>query len=100
MFMEKGGYTYILTNKAHGTLYIGVTADLVRRIHQHLTGEGAGFSKRHRLTKLVWFQEHASIENAIDNEKQLKRWRRDWKINLIERANPNWSDLYPNITSP
>lgn len=65
--MEKGGYTYILSNKPHGTLYIGVTADLVRRIYQHRASEGEGFSKRYRLTKLVWFQEHASIENAIDN---------------------------------
>ena len=98
--MYKGSHTYILTNKAYGTLYIGVTADLVRRIHQHRAGEGASFTKKHRLTKLVWFQQHSSIENAIDIEKQLKRWHRDWKINLIERANPKWSDLYPNISSP
>jgi putative endonuclease len=88
-----GGYVYILASKRHGTLYIGVTSDLPRRIAEHRDGEIAGFTKRYGVTRLVYVEPHDDIRNAIVREKQMKEWKRDWKITLIERDNPDWSDL-------
>ncbi|MBO6783001.1 MAG: GIY-YIG nuclease family protein [Alphaproteobacteria bacterium] len=93
------GYVYILTNRRHGTLYVGVTNDIVRRVHEHRTGATDGFTKQHDLHRLVFFETHETVPLAIEREKQLKRWKRDWKIELIEAANPDWDDLYPGIVS-
>jgi putative endonuclease len=95
--MEKIGYTYIITNKKYGTLYIGVTSNLVKRIYEHKQKVVSGFSKQYNLNKLIYFETHNSIEDAIKREKQLKNWQRQWKIDLIEKENPNWNDLYETI---
>jgi putative endonuclease len=95
--MEKIFYTYILTNKRNGTLYIGVTSNLVRRIWQHKLSTIPSFTKKYRIKLLVHYEQHSDIENAILREKQLKKWRRKWKIALIEKHNPTWSDLYSDI---
>lgn len=89
-----GGYTYIITNHKRGTLYIGVTADLERRIYEHREGLTPGFAWKYGCTRLVWYEDHADIASAIQREKSLKRWYRQWKIELIEKANPDWRDLY------
>jgi putative endonuclease len=88
---------YILASRTHGTLYVGVTSDLTFRISQHRAGEIDGFTKRYAIKRLVWFEPHDSIVEAIQREKSLKKYRRQWKINLIERDNPNWNDLYPGL---
>jgi len=93
-------YTYIVTNQTRGTLYVGVTSNLVRRIFEHRNGVGGHFTTRHKLHQLVWFEEHATITAAITREKQLKAWKCDWKIQLIEEQNLYWSDLYPAIARP
>ena len=93
-------YTYILASKIGGTLYIGVTNDLIRRVHEHREGLADGFTKKYAVHRLVYFEAHDDIEAAIRREKQLKKWNRAWKIRLIEETNPNWSDLYPGIAKP
>ena len=95
--MNKTGYTYILSNKKKGTLYIGVTSHLVKRIHEHKTKPVGGFTKQYNLDKLIYFERHDTIELAIQREKQLKNWHRQWKIELIEKENPEWQDLYDTI---
>ncbi len=90
-------YVYILSNKERGTLYVGVTNDLLRRVYEHKEGLADGFTKRHGTKQLVYFETHESIEAAILQEKRLKRWQRDWKIELIERDNPHWLDLYTTL---
>ena len=87
-------YVYILTNKPRGTLYIGVTNHLQRRIMEHKQKIIEGFTKKYNLTKLVYAQSFRGIADAINFEKKLKRWHRNWKINLIESKNPEWDDLY------
>ncbi|MCB2015476.1 MAG: GIY-YIG nuclease family protein [Sphingobium sp.] len=84
---------YILASHRNGTLYIGVTSDLVQRLYQHRAGLIEGFTKDYGVKRLVWFERGASMEEAIGREKQLKKWQRQWKINLIERENPDWRDL-------
>ena len=91
-------YVYILASRKHGTLYIGVTNDLVRRVYQHKTPP-ADFTSRYGIHLLVWFECYDDIRNAITREKELKTSRREWKINLIERSNPEWVDLYAGIAS-
>ncbi|MFC3440517.1 GIY-YIG nuclease family protein [Sphingobium rhizovicinum] len=91
--MARGGYTYIMTNKARGVLYIGVTADLAARIEQHRRGTGSAFCKKYGLTRLVLAEVHDDITLAIAREKALKAWKRDWKIRLIEESNPDWLDI-------
>ncbi len=86
---------YILASQPYGTLYVGVTADLIRRVGQHRDGEIAGFTRRHGVKRLVWFERHDAMVDAIQREKSLKKYKRQWKINLIERDNPHWHDLYP-----
>jgi putative endonuclease len=93
----RGGFVYMMSNRQNGTLYIGVTADLVRRVHQHRTGEGSDFVRRYDLNRLVWSERHEDIVLAIQREKTLKDWPRAWKIRLIQRMNPNWDDLYPSL---
>jgi putative endonuclease len=86
-------YVYILTNKSNNVLYIGVTNDLIRRIFEHKNKLLEGFTKKYNLRKLVYYEATNDIESAINREKQLKNWHRDWKINLIDQFNPNWKDL-------
>ena len=85
---------YILTNKPRGTLYIGVTGGLDDRMERHRKGEGSIFTAKYNLKRLVYKEEFQYVDDAISREKQLKKWHREWKINLIERANPEWNDLY------
>jgi len=80
------------------SLYIGTTSDLARRVWEHKNKAVPGFTRRYNVDRLVWFEVHESADAALRREKQLKEWRRDWKINLIERDNPHWTDLYPNLT--
>ena len=89
---------YLLASDRNGTLYAGVTSDLIARTWQHREHVVDGFSKRHGVTKLVWFELHATMESAIQREKQIKKWNRAWKLELIEKANPYWNDLWPEIT--
>ena len=88
---------YILSNKKNGTLYIGVTSNLSQRVWQHKNKLFEGFSNKYQLDKLVYFEVHEDMAAAILREKQLKKWRRQWKINLIEEDNPNWNDLWLSI---
>jgi putative endonuclease len=88
---------YILASKQIGTLYVGVTSDLVSRVWQHKNGLVEGFTKKYRVHNLVWYEIHPSMESAIVREKDIKRWQRRWKIQLIEEANPEWKDLYPAL---
>ncbi|HEY7646158.1 MAG TPA: GIY-YIG nuclease family protein [Hyphomicrobiales bacterium] len=94
---QHGGSVYILANKIGGTIYIGVTSNLVGRVYQHKLGAVEGFTKKYGVNSLVYFEVHDSIEAAILRENQMKKWRRAWKIRLIEERNPNWIDLYPQI---
>ncbi|NVD26561.1 GIY-YIG nuclease family protein [Parasphingorhabdus flavimaris] len=89
--------TYIMTNKPRGLPYIGVTSDLLKRIYQHREGIADGFTKRYNLNKLVLFEQFGTMERAILREKQLKRWHRQWKLNLIEATNPRWRDLAEDL---
>ena len=84
---------YILASQRNGTLYTGVTSDLVARIHHHREGTFGGFTKQHHVNRLVWFEAHGTMENAIVREKRIKKWRRAWKLELIEAENPRWLDL-------
>jgi len=93
----KSYYVYILASKRNGTLYIGVTLNLVKRIHEHKSGAIEGFTKRYDVHDLVYYEQTNNIESAINREKQLKVWQRKWKIELIEKQNPNWEDLYQDI---
>lgn len=90
---EKQFYIYIVTNKKHGTLYIGVTSNMHRRIYEHQNKILKGFTEKYNLDKLVYYEIHDTAEAAITKEKQLKFWKRDWKIKLIEDFNPEWMDL-------
>jgi putative endonuclease len=95
--MEKQFCVYIVTNQPRGTLYIGVTSNLVQRIAQHRQKVVEGFTAKYGLDRLVWYEMHDEAESAILREKQLKKWNRLWKIELIEQVNPKWRDLYPDI---
>lgn len=92
-----GYFVYLLASKKHGTLYIGVTNDLVRRVYEHRNDLVEGFTRRYGVHHLVWFDSTASIEAAIHREKQLKDWKRSWKVALIEKSNPGWRDLYEDL---
>ena len=91
------GFVYIVTNQKNGTLYIGVTSDIAGRIYQHREGLTPGFASKYDCGRLVWYEEHFEIGSAIQREKSLKRWLREWKIALIEKDNPQWRDLYPEL---
>ena len=97
MSVERSYWVYILASKIGGTLYIGVTNDLVRRVYEHREKLAGGFTKKYQVARLVYFEQHDDIESAIRREKRLKKWNRAWKIRLIEENNPNWDDLYPSI---
>ncbi len=92
-----GSYVYIITNKRNGTLYTGVTSDLIKRVGQHKEGSVEGFSSKYALNMLVWYEVHDDINEAIKREKQLKKWERKWKLRIIEEMNPGWNDLYDGI---
>ena len=92
-------YVYILASGKNGTLYTGVTRDLIRRIYEHKSGVVEGFTKKYKVNQLVWFDHSESIIAAIQREKQIKAWKRHWKIQLIEQTNPYWQDLYLTLLS-
>ncbi len=92
--MAERACVYILASKPRGALYTGVTSNLPVRIEQHKSGAAPGFTAKWRVNRLVWFQSFADIRDAIDHEKRIKRWRREWKIKLIEDSNPNWDELH------
>ena len=87
-------FVYIMASQRNGTLYVGVTNDLVRRVWEHREGQVDGFTKQHDVKMLVHYEQHDNFESAITREKTLKKWNRKWKLNLIEKDNPNWTDLY------
>jgi len=87
-------HVYLLASGRDGTLYLGVTRDLARRVHEHKSKVFPGFSRKYGVDRLVWYEEHATATEAIDREKDIKKWRRQWKVNLIEENNPDWADLY------
>jgi putative endonuclease len=91
------GWVYIMTNKPHGTLYIGVTGDLPARVMQHREGTGSAFCRQHGLTRLVYAEEALSMLDAIAREKAMKEWKRSWKTSLIRKHNPDWVDLWDRI---
>lgn len=93
----KGGWVYIPTHKREGVLYIGVTSDLAARLHQHRTGTGWAFCRRYGLARLVHAERHDDIHCAIAREKAMKAWRRAWKVELIEKTNPDWDDLLEHL---
>jgi putative endonuclease len=95
--VNKQPAVYILASKRNGTLYIGVTSDLVKRIWEHRENMVEGFIKRYNVHILVWYELHESMESAITREKRLKNWKRNWKLELIENSNPKWLDLYLTI---
>jgi len=90
-------WVYMLASKPRGTLYIGATNGIIRRLEQHHAGKASSFTRKYKVHRLVWFQEHASVREAIQREKTMKEWPRAWKINLVERENPHWIDLYPSL---
>lgn len=96
--MGKHFYVYILASHIGGTLYIGVTNDLIRRVWEHREKIVEGFTRKHNVDRLVYFEQFDDIENAIKREKRLKKWNRAWKIRLIEERNPNWADLFTSLT--
>jgi putative endonuclease len=97
---QGGGWVYMMSDRYRGTLYVGVTANLPQRIFQHRDGTGSDFCARYGLHRLVWAERGDRIEDCIAHEKRLKRWRREWKFALIERANPDWSDMYDCLVRP
>ncbi|MCB9979164.1 MAG: GIY-YIG nuclease family protein [Rhodospirillales bacterium] len=98
--MEKGGFVYILTTRKNTVLYTGVTSDMMKRIWEHKQGVFPGFTKKYSVTKLVYCEQHHDMNEAITREKCIKKWNRDWKIQLIEKNNPEWKDLYETMTNP
>ncbi len=90
-------FVYLMASGKNGTLYVGVTHNLVRRVHEHKNGFAEGFTSRYAVHDLVWFESTPSVEAAIHKEKQIKNWKRDWKIALIEKENPMWQDLYESL---
>ena len=95
--MAKPGYVYILASRRNGTLYVGVTSDLMKRVWEHKTDAVPGFTRKYQVHKLVYFEDFDAIEDAIVREKRIKEWKRAWKIRLIEDRNPEWHDLYEDI---
>jgi len=93
----KGGWIYIMTDKPNGTLYVGVTSDIASRAYQHRQGLVDGFTKQYGLKRLVYIERHEEIAVAIQREKNIKHWRRDWKVRLIHSINPDWDDLYETL---
>ena len=88
---------YIMASGRNGTLYIGISSDLIKRIHEHKTDAVEGFTKAHRVHTLVWYEQHGTMESAILREKNIKEWKRQWRLELIEKTNPYWRDLYADL---
>lgn len=95
--MPKRGYVYLLASQRNGTLYVGVTSDLRRRVWEHKNDRHDGFTKRYGVHRLVYYEVHDDIRDAIVREKRIKKWRRSWKLELIEKLNPTWRDLYEDL---
>ena len=95
--MDRYYYVYILASSRYGTLYVGVTSNLPKRIWQHKSDLVDGFSREYQTHDLVWFEQHEDVMAAITREKQIKKWNRDWKVNLIQSKNPEWKDLFAEI---
>jgi len=95
--MTKQPYVYLLASKKDGVLYIGVTSNLIQRIWQHKNKQAEGFTKKYNVHTLVYYEQHEVMETAISREKQMKKWKRDWKVKLIEKDNPQWEDLWLKI---
>jgi len=93
----KAGFVYIMANRKNGTIYIGVTSDLVARVYQHREGLVPGFTRRHGCKLLVWFDANDDLQGARKREMQMKEWKRSWKVRLIEENNLEWDDLYPTL---
>ena len=93
----KAFFVYLLASGVRGTLYVGVTSDLIKRIWEHKTKAVPGFTARYNIDQLVWFEAHENAESLTRREKQIKEWKREWTMNLIERDNPHWIDLYPGL---
>ena len=98
--MEKAGFVYIMANRKNGTIYIGVTSDLVKRAWEHREGVLPGFTKRYGCKRLVWFEAFGDIQQARQRELQIKEWKRAWKVKRIEETNLEWGDLYPSLLEP
>lgn len=92
-------YVYILASKKNGTIYIGITNDIVRRVYEHKNKVNKGFTNKYNVNLLVYFENHSDVNQAIELEKQLKNWHRQWKVDLIEKDNPHWKDLFNSILS-
>ena len=90
-------YVYILSSTRNGTLYTGITSDLVKRVYEHKNNPGDGFPQKYKVHHLVWFELHETAESALMREKRIKTWNRLWKLKLIEKTNPQWEDLYESI---
>jgi putative endonuclease len=97
--MDRQFYVYIITNKPYGTLYVGVTNDVIRRVWEHKNDVVPGFTREHGLHRLVWYEVHGDVCEAITREIRIKKWHRDWKVNLIQAMNPRWEDLYDSIAA-
>jgi putative endonuclease len=98
--VRKAGFVYIMASRRNGTIYIGVTSDLPKRVWEHRNGIIDGFTKKYRCHSLVWFEAHDNIESARQRELQMKEWKRAWKLREIEGLNPDWEDLYDRIALP
>ena len=96
--IQKQAYIYIMANKRNGTIYVGVTSNLPARVWQHKNNIIEGFTKKYSTHILIYFEQHENMQSAIDREKQIKKWKRKWKLRLIEIENPDWKDLYVGIT--
>ena len=97
--LTRSYYVYLLASRRHGTLYLGVTSELPKRVWQHRQGLVEGFTKRYGVKMLVWYEQTDTIESAIVREKQIKKWNRAWKIELVESSNPEWNDLYEDVAT-
>jgi putative endonuclease len=97
--MTRSGYVYLMANKRNGTIYLGVTSDLVKRAHDHRHGLIEGFTKQHRCKMLIWFEQFDDIQDARAREYSMKKWKRAWKLKVIEDANPDWRDLFDDLVS-
>ena len=95
--MDRNPCVYILASSRNGTLYVGVTSNLIARVWQHREHIVEGFTAKYDVTRLVWYEQHATMDSAIGREKRIKKWNREWKLRLIDEANPSWRDLWPDI---
>ena len=97
--MDKNYYVYVLASQRNGTLYVGITSNLIKRIWEHKNKAIEGFTQKYNVDKLVYFEQYRDLENAIKREKRLKKYNRQWKLELIEKENPEWRDLYNELVS-